>query len=242
MYDYWLGGAHNFAVDRAQADRIEASNHTARHAARSNRDFLRRVVQRCLADGIDQFLDLGSGVPTVGNVHEVAPLGPGGLRRPRGRRGHPLPPRSSRRSTGRRSPGRPRRRRRPCSAPPGWRGCSTSPARSRCSRSRSLHYVPGDLAALLAPYRERLVPGSALAISHVTDEQPDPDLVRAHPGRRRGVPAQRQPGHPALARRADRGARRPARGARPGRRHRLAGRPRPRWRRRGWRVRWRACE
>ncbi|WP_018335798.1 SAM-dependent methyltransferase [Actinomycetospora chiangmaiensis] len=73
MYDYWLGGAHNVAVDREHANRIEASNRTARHAARSSRAYLCHVVQWCVERGIDQFLDLGSGVPTVGNVHEIAP-------------------------------------------------------------------------------------------------------------------------------------------------------------------------
>ena len=72
MYDYYLGGSHNFAVDRAAADRaLEAAPH-ARTFALANRAFLSRVVRRLVADGIDQFLDLGSGVPTVGNVHEIA--------------------------------------------------------------------------------------------------------------------------------------------------------------------------
>jgi S-adenosyl methyltransferase len=72
MYDYWLGGGHHFAVDREQAARIEAGNPAMVHAARSNRAFLGRVVRWAVAQGIDQFLDLGSGVPTVGNVHEIA--------------------------------------------------------------------------------------------------------------------------------------------------------------------------
>ncbi|SFN27827.1 S-adenosyl methyltransferase [Pseudonocardia ammonioxydans] len=72
MYDYYLGGSHNFAVDRAAADRALRTVPHARTFALANRAFLGRVVRALVADGIDQFLDLGSGVPTVGNVHEIA--------------------------------------------------------------------------------------------------------------------------------------------------------------------------
>jgi SAM-dependent methyltransferase len=72
MYDYLLGGAHNFAVDRAAADRAIAALPFLPAVAFANRDFLRRAVQFFTAEGIDQVLDLGSGIPTVGNVHEVA--------------------------------------------------------------------------------------------------------------------------------------------------------------------------
>jgi hypothetical protein len=72
MYDYLLGGTHNFAADRDAARALTAIVPTARDAARANRAFLGRAV-RFLADaGIRQFLDIGSGVPTQGNVHEVA--------------------------------------------------------------------------------------------------------------------------------------------------------------------------
>lgn len=73
MYDYYLGGAHNFAVDREAADKVLAVLPETRTFARENRAFLRRVVRHLVHDaGIDQFLDLGSGIPTVGNVHEIA--------------------------------------------------------------------------------------------------------------------------------------------------------------------------
>lgn len=71
-YDYYLGGAHNFAVDREFARKVEGVAPTIRELAQNNRGFLRRAVQYCAARGIRQFLDLGSGIPTVGNVHEVA--------------------------------------------------------------------------------------------------------------------------------------------------------------------------
>jgi hypothetical protein len=72
MYDYALGGAHNFAADRAAAKALWAALPDAPLVARSNRAFLRRAVRYCIEQGIDQFLDLGSGIPTVGNVHEIA--------------------------------------------------------------------------------------------------------------------------------------------------------------------------
>jgi S-adenosyl methyltransferase len=72
VYDYLLGGAHNFAVDRALADRLLALYPNGAHAARVNRAFMRRAVLFMVEEGIRQFLDLGSGIPTVGNVHEIA--------------------------------------------------------------------------------------------------------------------------------------------------------------------------
>ena len=72
MYDYYLGGSHNFASDRAAAERVKAVMPFAVDTARANRFFLHRAVRFCVGEGIDQFLDLGSGIPTVGNVHEAA--------------------------------------------------------------------------------------------------------------------------------------------------------------------------
>jgi SAM-dependent methyltransferase len=72
MYDYFLGGCHNFAVDRKTADLLERVYPGARITAHANRGFLRRAVRHLASQGIDQFLDLGSGVPTAGNVHEIA--------------------------------------------------------------------------------------------------------------------------------------------------------------------------
>jgi hypothetical protein len=73
MYDYYLGGAHNTAVDREAADQVLAVLPETRTFARDNRAFLQRVVRYLVIEaGIDQFLDLGSGIPTVGNVHEIA--------------------------------------------------------------------------------------------------------------------------------------------------------------------------
>jgi SAM-dependent methyltransferase len=72
VYDYLLGGGHNFEVDRKFARRgLDLLPHLA-EAARFNRGFLFRAVRFCLDRGIRQFLDLGSGIPTAGNVHEIA--------------------------------------------------------------------------------------------------------------------------------------------------------------------------
>jgi hypothetical protein len=72
MYDYILGGSHNFAADRQLVDKILALMPDMAGLAQANRTFLRRVVTYLAASGIRQFLDLGSGIPTRGNVHDTA--------------------------------------------------------------------------------------------------------------------------------------------------------------------------
>ena len=72
IYDYLLGGFYNFDVDRAAARKITEVLPDMPLFMRANRAFLRRVVRFLTDQGIDQFLDLGSGIPTVGNVHEIA--------------------------------------------------------------------------------------------------------------------------------------------------------------------------
>lgn len=72
MYDYFLGGSHNFAVDREAAQKVIAAMPEVPLRAQANRAFLRRAVRFLMASGVRQFLDIGSGIPTVGNVHEVA--------------------------------------------------------------------------------------------------------------------------------------------------------------------------
>jgi hypothetical protein len=72
IYDYLLGGFHNFKVDRQAAEYLLELYPDARLASQACRAFLRRVVNFLTEQGIDQFLDIGSGLPTVGNVHETA--------------------------------------------------------------------------------------------------------------------------------------------------------------------------
>ncbi|HEX5119036.1 MAG TPA: SAM-dependent methyltransferase [Pseudonocardiaceae bacterium] len=71
--DYLLGGYHNFAVDREFVDQLEAMAPGAMALGRANRAFVGRSVRWLVTEaGIRQFLDIGSGIPTLGNVHEVA--------------------------------------------------------------------------------------------------------------------------------------------------------------------------
>jgi len=72
VYDYMLGGFHNFAVDREFAEEMERILPGAHLYAGATRAFVKRSVRWLAGCGIRQFLDIGSGIPTVGNVHEVA--------------------------------------------------------------------------------------------------------------------------------------------------------------------------
>jgi SAM-dependent methyltransferase len=72
VYDYFLGGAHNFAVDRQLAEAITGITPAFGDTMRANRAFLRRAVRFLVDAGVTQFLDIGSGIPTVGNVHDIA--------------------------------------------------------------------------------------------------------------------------------------------------------------------------
>ncbi|HEY2701241.1 MAG TPA: SAM-dependent methyltransferase [Pseudonocardiaceae bacterium] len=71
MYDWYLGGGHNFEVDREFGRRVEAIWPNIKPVAKHNRAFMQRVVKDSIEAGIRQFIDIGSGVPTVGNVHEI---------------------------------------------------------------------------------------------------------------------------------------------------------------------------
>ena len=72
MYDYYLGGSHNFAADRELAQEFMKVWPDMPHIARANRAYLHRTVAYLTSIGVDQFLDLGSGIPTGGNVHDVS--------------------------------------------------------------------------------------------------------------------------------------------------------------------------
>jgi S-adenosyl methyltransferase len=71
-YDYLLGGNHNFQVDRDFVEMLLVRQPKIKRFAIMNRAFMRRAVLFMVERGIRQFLDLGSGIPTVGNVHEIA--------------------------------------------------------------------------------------------------------------------------------------------------------------------------
>jgi hypothetical protein len=73
VYDYWLGGKDNFPADRALAEHIMEAIPTMRAMAAANRAFLSRAIRYLAGEaGIRQFLDIGTGIPTSPNVHEVA--------------------------------------------------------------------------------------------------------------------------------------------------------------------------
>src|SRR5580692_6729946 len=71
MYDYWLGGKDNLPADREAARQVMAAYPEVRRLARANRRFLTRAVWFMAAHGIGQYIDLGTGIPTSPNVHEV---------------------------------------------------------------------------------------------------------------------------------------------------------------------------
>lgn len=183
MYDYFLGGAHNFAIDRERAGAVIAVHPGAVELARANRAFLGRAVGWCLDTGIRQFLDLGSGVPTVGNVHEIA---------------HAYDPASrvayvdfepvavahaEELLAGLASTTITRADIRDPDAvlaAPGVAGLLDFSRPVALLAVSVLHFVhdPWDLGAILRSYVEPLVPGSAFALTHASDDHDDPELAR----------------------------------------------------------------
>ena len=75
VYDYLLGGKDNFVADRQFSDQLLAAYPIVAWIARQNRAFVGRAVRYCAGQGVGQFLDVGSGLPTMDNVHEVARRG-----------------------------------------------------------------------------------------------------------------------------------------------------------------------
>jgi hypothetical protein len=72
IYDYWLGGKDNFAADREAAELAVAASPTVLPGVRANRRFLGRTVEYMAEAGIRQFLDIGTGIPSANNTHQVA--------------------------------------------------------------------------------------------------------------------------------------------------------------------------
>lgn len=72
MYDYYLGGSHNFEVDREAGRKAIDGWPGLPKIMQANRAFMRRSIEYAVSEGVTQFLDIGSGIPTFGNVHEVA--------------------------------------------------------------------------------------------------------------------------------------------------------------------------
>jgi len=187
IYDFFLGGAHNFASDRAQAAKIVAANPDMPRVCRLNRDFLGRVVRWCVEQGVDQFLDLGSGVPTVGNVHEIARQ-----RRPGARVAYvdfePVAVHHARAITA------------------GLDGVSVIQGDLRRPEVvlddvaglldfdrpvavlavAVLHFIDDDLPTIFGRYRDALCPDSVLALNHGSSDQDDPVLAASVRATERG--------------------------------------------------------
>jgi hypothetical protein len=72
VYDYYLDGKDNFRADRVAGDQVMRVFPGAPRLAQANRGFLLRAVRYCVEAGIDQVIDLGTGIPTSPNVAEVA--------------------------------------------------------------------------------------------------------------------------------------------------------------------------
>ena len=72
VWDYWLGGKDNFAADRELAEKMLEINPLAAQMARENRQFLGRAVTYIVGMGIRQFIDVGAGLPTALNTHDIA--------------------------------------------------------------------------------------------------------------------------------------------------------------------------
>jgi O-methyltransferase involved in polyketide biosynthesis len=72
VWDYWLGGKDNFAVDRELAEKMLQINPLAARMARENRQFLGRAVSYVARQGVRQFIDVGAGLPTALNTHDIA--------------------------------------------------------------------------------------------------------------------------------------------------------------------------
>lgn len=182
MYDFLLGGTQNFAADRRAAEMVIAANPGTVTAARANRAFLRRVVVWCLEHGIDQFLDLGSGVPTVGNVHEVALHA-----EPRARVAYVEIEPVAVAHTAEILSGVDQATithadiREPASvlAAGGVAGLLDFSRPVAVLATAILHFLPGDLAGMATGYRRALAPGSVVAISHASDDTDDAEVGEA---------------------------------------------------------------
>lgn len=179
VYDYYLGGSHNFAVDRAMAQEAIGLWPELPQIMQANRAFLRRAVRFLAGEGIGQFLDIGSGIPTVGNVHEVAH----GMR-PDARVAYvdvdPVAVAHSRAILGAdarttvvhadlRQPER-------ILADPGLRGLLDLNQPVALLLVAVLHFIPDadDPAGIITRLGEALAPGSYLVLSHATHEgQPE---------------------------------------------------------------------
>jgi hypothetical protein len=180
MYDYYLGGKDNFAVDREAAQKAVAAMPVIPVLARANRAFLVDAVGKMAAAGIGQYLDVGSGLPTSPNVHEVAremvpdarvvyvDYDPVVVSHSQAKRR--VPGTAAVRADVRSPEG--------IFAAPEVEELIDFDQPCGVLMMSVLHFVGGNIATLLARYTDRLAPGSYLALSHVvTDGADQPGLT-----------------------------------------------------------------
>ncbi|MBV9161557.1 MAG: SAM-dependent methyltransferase [Pseudonocardiales bacterium] len=194
VYDYYLGGSHNFVVDRRMARQAIDLWPELPLIMQANRAFLRRSVRYLVRQGITQFLDIGSGIPTEGNVHEVAQAAS-----PQSRVVYvdidPVAVAHSRAML----PGNSRadiiqadlRDVAAIFNDPRTRRLLDLGQPIGVLMVAMLHFVPdeADPASIIARYRKMMVPGSYLVVSHATHEG-SPDQAGPHTElyRRAGAP------------------------------------------------------
>ncbi|MFL6122008.1 SAM-dependent methyltransferase [Actinophytocola sp.] len=174
-YDYLLGGSHNFAADRIMADQVEGAVPGIRAAARINRAFLARAVRFMIGEGVRQFLDIGSGIPTVGNVHEIAQQANSSCRVVYVDRDPIAVAHSELMLAGNEHAGMVEAdMREPATIleHPVTRRLLDFDEPIGLLFLLVLHWIPDedDIAGLVATYRETLSPGSYLTITHMTDD------------------------------------------------------------------------
>jgi SAM-dependent methyltransferase len=185
VYDYLLGGSHNFAADQAAARQFLARWPDAPVTMRQNRAFLGRAVRYLAAEaGIRQFLDIGSGIPTMGNVHEIAQRADPGARvvyvdndAVAVQHSRAILARNDNATAIHADLRRPRQ----ILADPHLRGLLDLSRPAALLLVALLHFFPDadEPATLVAELRQALAPGSYVVISHGTTDGQPPNVAEA---------------------------------------------------------------
>ena len=185
IYDFFLGGKDNFEADREAARKVIADFPDAARVARQNREFMRDAAALMVGLGIRQFLDLGSGLPTADNLHQVAQRAAPGTKvvyvdddpivLVHGRALLASDDSTSVITADLREPDLV------------WEqaeqtGLLDLEQPVGLMMIAVLHFVPGDLTDLVGAYLDRLPDGSHLALSHVTDQGLDPQEIEQATG------------------------------------------------------------
>ncbi|MGW0184132.1 SAM-dependent methyltransferase, partial [Nocardia sp. NPDC003345] len=181
MYDYFLGGKDSYDADRAAAEQALKDFPAVRLTARTNREFMRHATRYLTEQGIRQFLDIGTGIPTEPNLHQVAQE-----LAPESRvvyvDNDPIVLAHARALLVSTGEGRTAYIQADAADPeailaaPELRSTLDLSQPVAVSLMALLHFVPGDTYAIVNTLMDALVPGSYLAMSHVTtefDEGPD---------------------------------------------------------------------